>query len=188
MQHQCSYTSHASRSRRSTSSQGVFAFERTLVREDPLEIGHSQISCLLQYITQAVYVLCGYRAFEEANIKSKCQSCPPWYIGCTISSLSSAILQKCHSSRHRVSSQETLFHTSNAATQINESRWKPLINRDGKSTRLQCQISRTGDKVASRPGLGDMKHSRHVGLSVHGFFDGGSLFAKIEVVVLQNGS
>jgi hypothetical protein len=58
---------------------------------------------------------------------------------------SSALLPRCQCSEHQGNLDgKHFFPFSNAVTQINESRWKPLMKRYRKSTCLQCRIAAQG--------------------------------------------
>jgi hypothetical protein len=102
--------------------------------ELPSRMDIAIISYLLQYITRRLYVLCGYRGFEEAIRKKQMPDYPPWYIGVYNSPCS--LLPYCRNiilAGTGASVQETLFPFFQCRhTQINESCSKSLINRDEK--------------------------------------------------------
>jgi hypothetical protein len=89
----------------------------------PLEIGHSYYLRSIRVHHSAVYVTCGYRALEEANIKKQIPDCPPCYIECTDLSVSSSLVPRCHSSgRGGILAGNTFPFFQMPLHKINESR------------------------------------------------------------------
>ena len=104
------------------STQEVSCLTNVCFRTEARDELHSRmdlaiISYLLQYITRRLYVLCGYRGFEEAIRKKQMPNYPPWYIGVYNSPCS--LLPCCRNiilAGTGASVQETLFPFSNAVT------------------------------------------------------------------------